>query len=41
MEQNRDARNKLTLIESINIYKGGKNTQWAKDGLFSKWSCEK
>ena len=37
MEQNREPRNKLMLIWSINLQQGGMTIQWGKDSLFIKW----
>ena len=39
MEQNRDLKNWSTLIWKL-ICDKGKNIQWRKDGLFSKWCWE-
>ena len=38
-EQNRELRNKAAHLWSINL-PGGKDIQWRKDNLFSKWSWE-
>lgn len=40
MEQNREARYKPTLIQSI-YYKCERNIQWRKHSLFNKWMLEK
>ena len=37
MEQKRKPRNKRTHLQSIHHDKEGKNAQWRKDSLFSKW----
>ena len=40
VEQNREPRNKPTLIWLIMYNKGGKNIEWRKDSLFNKWCWE-
>ena len=41
MEQDRKPRNKpIHLWVPYFFYKGGKNVQWGKDSLFSKWGWE-
>ena len=40
MEQNREPRNKPTLIWAIKLQKGGKNIQWGRSTLFNKWCWE-
>ena len=40
MEQNREPRNKPTLICQFTYDKGGKNKQWGKDSLVNKWCWE-
>ena len=37
MEQNRDPRNKLKSLWSINIWQGGRGLKWSKNSLFNKW----
>ena len=38
MERNREPRNKPHTYGKLIFDKGGKNIQWEKDILFSKWS---
>ena len=40
MEQDRKPRNKPMHLGYLIFYKGGKNIQWGKDGLFNKWCWE-
>ena len=41
MEQNREPRNKPTLLWSVKyLTRGGKTIQWDKDNLFNKWWWE-
>ena len=40
MEQNKEPRNKPITYGQLIFDKGGKNIQWEKDGLFSKWFWE-
>lgn len=40
MEQERKPRNKATHPQSTHFHKGGKNIQWGKNHLFSKWCLE-
>ena len=37
MEQDRKPRNKPLIYGYLSFDKGGKNIQWGKDSLFSKW----
>ena len=40
MEENRELRNKLTYLKTINHGEGGKNIKWKKDRLFRELSWE-
>ena len=40
MEQNREPGNKSAIYSRLIFNKEGKNTQWRKDSLFSKWCWE-
>ena len=37
MEQNKKPRDKFTHLWTPYLWQGGKNIQWRKDNLFSKW----
>ena len=40
VEQNGEPRNKPNTYRQLIFKKGGKNIQWRKDSLFSKWCWE-
>ena len=40
MEQNRTSETNPCTYGQLKFNKGGKNTQWRKDGLFRKWCWE-